>query len=272
MRFEVKFCSVLDAGADIVVNAANNYLSCGGGVCGAIFQKAGVELLEEECKQFGFVKTGSAVITNGFNSGAKYIIHAVGPSICEDKDDWREKLASAYRNSLIIADKTNENSVAFPCISTGIFGCPFNESTHIALNEVANFDAKNLEVCYLCCFNEYEYKIYNKLSYLYNFRNFIDYTKNSIESILNEDVCREKTNVFLKELMQFEWEDIILVPKESLFNIYSGWIYDWIHCTANYDKQALVKELYKKYELPILSAKQYLDVMTSKYNSIFKSM
>ena len=85
MKFEIKNCSVLDAGAEIIVNAANNYLSCGGGVCGAIFAKAGDLELEAECKEYGFVPTGSAAITSGLKTGAKYIIHAVGPNFYIDK-------------------------------------------------------------------------------------------------------------------------------------------------------------------------------------------
>ena len=164
MKFEIKHCSVLDSGADIIVNAANNYLSSGGGVCGAIFAKAGEFELEEECKEYGFVPTGSAAITNGFNTGAKYIIHAVGPNIYLDRKDWQEKLASAYRNSLVIADDAGVKSIAFPCISTGIFGCPLEESAKIAIEVVTNFHAINLKNCDFCCYTEEEFKVYNELN------------------------------------------------------------------------------------------------------------
>ena len=92
MRFEIKYCSVLDADADIIVNAANNYLSSGGGVCGAIFAKAGELELEAECKEYGFVPTGSATITNGLKTGAKYVIHAVGPNIYIDRKDYNNAI------------------------------------------------------------------------------------------------------------------------------------------------------------------------------------
>ena len=160
MKFEIKHCSVLDAGADIIVNAANNNLSCGGGVCEAIFARAGDLELEAECKEYGYVPTGSAAITNGLKTGAKYIIHAVGPNIYIDKEDWQEKLASAYRNSLIIADNAGVKSIAFPCISTGIFGCPIEEATGIAMQVVKSFNPKHLDKCYLCCYTEDEYYIY----------------------------------------------------------------------------------------------------------------
>ena len=163
MVFEIKHCSVLDAGSEIIVNAANNYLSCGGGVCGAIFAKAGDLELEKECREYGFVPTGMAAITYGLNTGAKYIIHAVGPSIYIDKEDWQEKLASAYRNSLLIANDVGAKSIAFPCISTGIFGCPLEESAQIALKVVSEFNSKNIDICYFCCYTEDEFETYKRL-------------------------------------------------------------------------------------------------------------
>ena len=163
MKFEIKHCSVLDSNAEIIVNAANNYLSCGGGVCGAIFAKAGDLELEAECKEYGFIPTGSAAITNGLKTGAKYIIHAVGPNIYMDKNDWQEKLASAYRNSLLIADDAGVKSIAFPCISTGIFGCPLEESTEIALDVVSKFNPKNLDICCFCCYTEDEFETYKNI-------------------------------------------------------------------------------------------------------------
>jgi len=162
MKFEIKKCSVLDSCADIIVNAANNYLTEGGGVCGAIFAKAG-EGLGRECEEYDYVETGSVVITNGYNTGAKYIIRAVGPNYWIDKDSWREKLASAYRNSLFVADDASVKSIAFPCISTGIFGCPKEESAEIAMRVVESFKSKNLQLCLLCCFSDEEYEIYNKI-------------------------------------------------------------------------------------------------------------
>ena len=164
MKFEIKHCGVLDAGANIIVNAANNYLSSGGGVCGAIFAKAGDLELEAECKEYGFVPTGSAAITNGLKTGAKYIIHAVGPNIYIDRKDWQDKLASAYRNSLLIADDAGVKSIAFPCISTGIFGCPLEESAKIAMDVVTVFNPKNIDICYFCCYTEDEYETYKRLT------------------------------------------------------------------------------------------------------------
>ena len=160
MDFKVKQCSVLDAGAEVIVNAANNYLSSGGGVCGAIFAKAGYEELEAECREYGYVETGNVAITNGFGTGARYIIHAVGPNIWNGKDNWQEKLASAYRNSLLTADDAGAKSIAFPCISTGMFGCPLEEAASIAIGVVSNFKSNILETCYLCCFTEEEYRVY----------------------------------------------------------------------------------------------------------------
>ena len=269
MRFEIKHCSVLDAGADIIVNAANNYLSSGGGVCGAIFAKAGDVELEAECKEYGYVPTGSAAITNGLKTGAKYIIHAVGPSINIDKNDWQEKLASAYRNSLIIADDASVKSIAFPCISTGIFGCPIEEATHIALNVIANHDSKILDICYLCCFTEEEYKEYQRIGYLYNKQNFIDFAEISLCSPTTEEEKVKKTtqlDKFYDDMWKITWKDLCFLSKESLVNIPISWIWDWAHCTANYEHQELAGNLYINKGLPIITVKTIdkLKVMAMK--------
>lgn len=160
MDFKIEHCSVLEVDAEIIVNAANNYLSCGGGVCGAIFAKAGDVELEAECKELGYVPTGSVAVTNGLKTGAKYIVHAVGPSIYNDKEDWQEKLAQVYKNALSVAIDTGAKSIAFPCISTGIFGCPLEESAKIVMETISNFTTRKSLVCYLCCYTEEEYKTY----------------------------------------------------------------------------------------------------------------
>ena len=162
MKFEIKHCSVLDSGAEVIVNAANNNLSYGGGVCGAIFEKAGVEDLEYACSLYGFVETGDAVITDGFKSGAKYIIHSVGPNIWQNPNDWKDKLSAAYKRALELADDKAVKSIAFPCISTGIFGCPIEDATKIAIRVVSEFQPTSLDKCYFCCYTKEELNIYNR--------------------------------------------------------------------------------------------------------------
>ena len=109
---------------DAIVNAANEGLRAGGGVCGAIFQAAGMRELQEACDRIGHCDTGSAVITPGFGLKAKYVIHAVGPVWFGGGFGEAEKLRGAYRSSLERAKENGCASIGFPLISAGIFGYP----------------------------------------------------------------------------------------------------------------------------------------------------
>jgi O-acetyl-ADP-ribose deacetylase (regulator of RNase III) len=122
--------------ADAVVNAANSELAMGGGVCGAIFRAAGVEELTRACKAVGRCPTGSAAITPAFGlSGAKHIIHAVGPVYSAYPDaKARDLLRSAYRSALRLAAENQCRSIAFPAISTGIYGYPLEEACREAVD------------------------------------------------------------------------------------------------------------------------------------------
>jgi O-acetyl-ADP-ribose deacetylase (regulator of RNase III) len=107
---------------DAVVNAANTALKMGGGVCGAIFAAAGAEKLQKECDRIGGCSVGEAVITKGYNLPAKYIIHTVGPIWEGDSTDEEKLLHDCYTNSMLLALKNNLKSIAFPLISSGIYG------------------------------------------------------------------------------------------------------------------------------------------------------
>ena len=121
---EIKKTSITALNTDAIVNAANEGLWEGGGVCGAIFKAAGSDQLEEACNQIGRCDTGSAVITPGFNLKSKYIIHAVGPRWIDGKHKEPELLYGAYYKSLELAVQNNCRSIGFPLISAGIFGYP----------------------------------------------------------------------------------------------------------------------------------------------------
>lgn len=160
MLFEIRNCSVLVVGADIIVNAANRELQAGGGVCGAIFYKAGYEKLQAECNKLAPIDTGAVAVTKGYGTGADYIIHAVGPIFWENRLDWKMKLKQVYWNSLTAADRLNCKQIAFPCISTGIYGCPLKESAEIVVGIIKEFASKNLEKVILCCYTQEEYTVY----------------------------------------------------------------------------------------------------------------
>lgn len=162
MEIEIKRGSVVYADADAIVNAANKWLERGGGVCGAIFEAAGVEQLTKECNKLAPCEVGAAAITKGYNLKAKYIIHAVGP-IYSGRAEDAELLAAAYQSSLFLADNFGCKSIAFCCISTGIYGYPLEEATKIAIDEVKLYQPKNLEKVYFYCYTDEEYEVYKKL-------------------------------------------------------------------------------------------------------------
>lgn len=126
---------------DAIVNAANSALSGGGGVDGAIHRAAGRELIQE-CRTLGRCPTGEARITKGYNLSAKYVIHAVGP-VYQQYDDPASLLASAHHASLQLAQANKVKSIAFPAISTGIYGYPMTEAAPVALGAVVNYIKKH---------------------------------------------------------------------------------------------------------------------------------
>ncbi|WP_365718541.1 NADAR domain-containing protein [Ruminococcus sp.] len=124
---------------DAIVNAANNHLSAGGGVCGAIFSAAGYAELKDACDKIGFCNTGSAVITPGFALKAKYVIHAVGPIWRGGDQDEEKQLYSTYYESLKIAKGNGCKSIAFPLVSAGIYGYPQKAAWETALTACCDF-------------------------------------------------------------------------------------------------------------------------------------
>ena len=118
---------------DAIVNAANTELQMGGGVCGAIFQAAGADRLQEACDKVAPIQTGQAAITPGFDLPAKYVIHAAGPVYSQwNKDQSRALLHSAYIESMKLATENGCESIAFPLISSGIYGYPKDEALEVA--------------------------------------------------------------------------------------------------------------------------------------------
>jgi O-acetyl-ADP-ribose deacetylase len=151
---------------DVIVNAANRSLLGGGGVDGAIHRAAGPELLEE-CRTLGGCETGNAKITRGYRLPARHVIHAVGPVWEGGQSGEPDLLASCYRRSLELAVSNGLRTIAFPGISTGVYGYPVERAARIAVSTVqavARTTSKLDEVTF-CCFSERDLEIYLGLIY-----------------------------------------------------------------------------------------------------------
>lgn len=148
MRLAALQADITTLAVDAIVNAANPELRRGGGVCGAIFRAAG-PALDEACAALGGCPTGGAVVTPGFRARAKWIIHAVGPVWHGGAQNEAALLAAAYRESFARAREKACASVAFPAISTGIYGYPLQEATRIAV-ATARAEAGDLAVTFAC--------------------------------------------------------------------------------------------------------------------------
>ena len=167
-RIELTRGDITTLDVDAIVNAANSSLMGGGGVDGAIHRAAGPKLLEECLKirdRQGGCPPGEAVITSGANLKARFVLHAVGPIWRDGKEDEKELLANAYKNSLILAVSNSIASIAFPNISTGIYGFPKKPAAEIAIREVKDFLSHDhtIQRVIFCCFDDENHDIYHRL-------------------------------------------------------------------------------------------------------------
>jgi O-acetyl-ADP-ribose deacetylase (regulator of RNase III) len=149
---------------DAIVNAANTSLLGGGGVDGAIHRAAGCELLLE-CRKLNGCKTGKAKITKGYNLPAKHVIHTVGPVYQDGNRGEAALLFSCYQESLALAAENSVKTIAFPCISTGIFGYPFKEACVVALRAVDDFlrTDESISEVLMVCFSDDDFRRFDEI-------------------------------------------------------------------------------------------------------------
>lgn len=157
----IELCDITTLACDCIVNAANPTLLGGGGVDGAIHRAAGPQLLEE-CRGLHGCGTGEAKITKGYRLSAKYVIHTVGPVYSGSEQD-PQRLADCYRNCLDLAKETGIHSIAFPAISTGVYGYPLKPAAEIAVHTVYGWLSEHpdygMEIIF-SCFNQSALDIY----------------------------------------------------------------------------------------------------------------
>lgn len=153
MSLSIIHDDIITMDVDAIVNAANTNLKMGSGVCGAIFTAAGVNDLQAACDNLAPIKTGEAVLTQGFKLPAKYIIHTAGPIYRDGKHGEEQLLRNAYTNSLTCAIKNGCDSIAFPLISSGAYGYPETEALQVALSAIQNFIQEHDINVYLVIFD-----------------------------------------------------------------------------------------------------------------------
>lgn len=162
MRLEAVRGDISAEHVDAIINAANESLLGGGGVDGAIHRAAGSDLLEE-CRSLGGCAAGEAKLTDGYRLPASYVIHTVGPRWRGGSNGEPETLTACYENVLALAERAGLKSLAFPAISTGVFGYPLEAATAIAVRTVRAHQSAHLSLIRFVCFDEDTLSIYQAL-------------------------------------------------------------------------------------------------------------
>lgn len=188
---------------DAIVNAANTKLKMGGGVCGAIFSAAGAVKLQEECDSIGKCDVGQSVITRGYNLAAKFIIHTVGPVWSGGSSDEANLLYNCYVSSLTLAWQKKCKSIAFPLVSSGIYGYPKDQALQVAISAISTFLVNHEMMVYLVVYDKKSYSLSDKLF-------------SAIEKYIDDNYVEEHLNREPRRYMQsFELYQINNIMEEA---------------------------------------------------------
>ena len=213
MPFEIIRNDIVQLKVDVIVNAANNALRHGGGVCGAIFAGAGANKLQKACDKIGSCETGQAVITKGYALSAKHIVHTVGPVWSGGNHGEYELLYSCYKNSLELAKSNGCESIAFPLISSGIYGYPKDKALRIAVAAIGDFLLQNDMAVSLVVYDKAAFELSEKL--YSSIKAFID-DNYSDSHYVSRRVGEESQ--LLNNTVTFDATTAILDEKEKTFS------------------------------------------------------
>lgn len=217
MPLEIIRNDITKMSVDAIVNAANVKLEIGGGVCGAIFSAAGAEKLTEECSGIGRCDVGEAVITKGYGLAAKYIIHTVGPIWQGGNADEAQLLRNCYINSLKLGLEYKCKSIAFPLISSGIYGYPKDKALRIAISTIGEFLMEHEMQIYLVVYDKNAIRLSEKL--FTGIKRYIDDNYVEEHKSYNRGIELEQSISYqLKELRteNYELDDSLYIPMPQI--------------------------------------------------------
>ena len=228
MPFKIVRNDITKMKTDAIVNAANTNLKIGGGVCGAIFNAAGKEALQNECDEIGTCGVGQAIITDGYDLHARHVIHAVGPIWRGGGYEEDKLLYSAYKSSLQLALKNNIESISFPLISSGIYGYPKDKALSIALSAIGDFLLEHEMDIYLVVYQRDDVllskKLFSKIEE-YIDDNYIEQSARILESyevecrVCDSDKVRQLEDVMQEIEETFSEMLIRLIDEKSITDV-----------------------------------------------------